>query len=235
LKPLNYHDLLDAFAESGCPVCRLLHADGERFLDLFFHENVMDFGVQAHIRAARLMCNPHAWQLLTFRGRATDTAVLTDIVLYDLLELLQGANPAERAMRTLRGKRAGDTVADSLEPTQPCICCAHVDRMEHNYIDTIAAYFGEADMQEAYRVSEGLCLPHFRLFLRQLRDPALTKTALEVQMNLWRLLKGELELFLERTRPGNEDEIIGAEADSWRRAVRQLVGERDVFGLRRKR
>jgi hypothetical protein len=234
VKPLNYHDLLDAFSESGCPICRLLRADGDRFLDLFFHENVMDVEVQQGIRQARLMCTPHAWQMLTFRGHAADTAVLAEAVLDELLTRLDSVSFSTTALRALMGQRAGGAIADALEPTQPCLCCAHLDRMEHNYIYTVATHFGDDDLQEAYRVSEGLCLPHFQQFLRQLRDPALVKTAVEVQAHLWRILKDELTLFLHRVSANNDDnEPPGAEADSWRRAIGQIVGNEAIFGVRR--
>jgi hypothetical protein len=233
VKPLNYHDLLDAFAETGCPVCRLLKADGDRFLDLLFHENIMDVGVQQSVRAARLLCSTHAWQMITFRGRAQDIAVLCEAVLDELIARVDTSTQIVPGLRLPFAQPRSNGAADALEPTQPCMCCAHIDRMEKNYIQTIATYFGEPDMQEAYRVSEGLCLPHFRLLLRALRDPMLVKTAIEVQIHLWQLLKDELTLFLHRTSPNNVDEPFGAEADSWRRAIMQLAGDEVVFGLRR--
>lgn len=233
MKPLNYHDLLDAFALSGCPVCRLLDEDSHRFLDLLLHENVMDGEVQQDFRKARLLCNNHAWQLLHFRGRAADIAVLTEAVLDELITTLASNSPTQRASRLLFGQRSSP-IADALDPTKPCLCCAHMDRMEQNYLDTLASYYHDPIVQETYGVSEGLCLPHFRLFIRRLQDAEQLKIAMRAQINIWRILKDELGLFLIRTSHGNtDDQPIGAEADSWKRAVKQLVGEKDIFGLRR--
>ena len=233
LKPLNYHDLLDAFALSGCPVCRLLHDDSHRFLDLLLHENVMDGEIQQDLRKARLLCNNHAWQLLNFRGHAADIAVLTEAVLDELIRTLEANSPSQRASRLLFGQRSTPT-ADALEPSKQCLCCAQMDRMEHNYLETLATHFHDPIVQETYQVSEGLCLPHFRLFLRRLQNPDELKIALRAQVNIWTILKDELGLFLIRTSHGNsDDQPIGAEADSWKRAVKQLVGEKDIFGLRR--
>jgi hypothetical protein len=233
VKPLNYHDLLDAFALSGCPVCRLLHADSHRFLDLLLHENVMDGEIQQEFRRARLLCNNHAWQLMHFRGHAADIAVMSEAVLDELIRTLEGSTPGQKASRWLFGSRSNPT-AEALNPQHPCLCCAHIDRMEHNYLDTLAAYFHDPIVQETYQVSEGLCLPHFRQFIQRLRTSAEVEIAVQAQINLWKILKDELGLFLIRTSHGNsDDQPIGAEGDSWKRAVRQIVGEKDIFGLRR--
>jgi hypothetical protein len=233
VKPLNYHDILDAFALSGCPICRLLHDDSHRFLDLLLHENVMDGEVQQEFRKARLLCNNHAWQLLNYRGHAADIAVLTEAVLDELIRTASDTTAGQKAARVIFGKRSSPT-ADSLSPTRPCMCCAHIDRMEHNYIDTLSTNFHDPIVQETYAVSEGLCLPHFQAFIRKLNKSQEIEIALRAQVNIWTILKDELGLFLIRTSHGSsDDQPIGAEADSWKRAVRQIVGEKDIFGLRR--
>ncbi len=193
----------------------------------------MDGEIQQDLRKARLLCNTHSWQLLHFRGHAADIAVMTEAVLDELIKALEADAPAQRATRLLLGQRASP-VAAALEPTKPCLCCAHLDRMESNYLDTLASHFHDPIVQETYAVSEGLCLPHFRQFTKLLKNPAETKIAVRAQVNIWKILKDELGLFLIRTSHGSsDDQPIGAEADSWKRAVKQIVGEKDVFGLRR--
>lgn len=86
-------------------------------------------------------------------------------------------------------------------------------------------------MQEAFRVSEGLCLPHFRQFVPLLRDPALLRTAIEAQANIWQHLKDELEQYLRQSGARATDEPMGAEGDSWQRAILAIAGDRRLFGM----
>ncbi len=57
-----YFDLLDAFGEPGCAVCRLATRSAARFLDVLSYENVNDYEVREWLRQARGFCTVHAWQ-----------------------------------------------------------------------------------------------------------------------------------------------------------------------------
>ena len=45
--------------------------------------------------------------------------------------------------------------------------------------------------------------------------------------------QGELQEFIRKYDINNAQEAMGSEGDSWRRAIRYLAGEDDIFGLRR--
>jgi len=234
LKPFSYYDLLDAFTLSGCPVCRLLTADAERFLDNLLYENTMDIGVQQGYRASRGLCNTHAWQLLEYKGNAAGIAVLSEAVLDELIGVLTSGNGAATSGRSLRGlvsKRDGEQTADALEAHKGCLCCGLLDRAESNYLQTIADHFAEGQMQEAFRVSEGLCLPHFRRFVPLLRDPAQLRIAIEAQARIWQHLKDELAMYLQQSGARATDEPMGAESDSWQRAILAIAGDKRLFGM----
>ncbi|MCL4247521.1 MAG: hypothetical protein KJ065_05185 [Anaerolineae bacterium] len=234
MKPFSYYDLLDAFTLSGCPVCRLLSLDAQRFLDSLLYENTMDIGIQQGMRASRGLCNTHAWQLLEYKGNAAGIAVLSEAVLDELISLLRSDGSPAASARSLRGlisKRDGTQTAAALDARQGCLCCGLLDRTEANYLQTIADHFAEGPMQEAFRVSEGLCLPHFRQFVPLLRDPALLRTAIEAQANIWQHLKDELEQYLRQSGARATDEPMGAEGDSWQRAILAIAGDRRLFGM----
>ncbi|MBE0690132.1 MAG: hypothetical protein IH587_08440 [Anaerolineae bacterium] len=234
MKPFSYYDLLDAFTLSGCPVCRLLIADAERFLDGLLYENTMDIGIQQGYRASRGLCNAHAWQLVEYKGNAAGIAVLSEAALDEVIALLKNGNASAASGRSLRGlmsKRDGEQTAAALEARQGCLCCGLLDRTEANYLQTIADHFEEGQMQEAFRVSEGLCLPHFRQFTPLLRDPAQLRIAIEAQARIWQHLKDELELYLRQSGARATDEPMGAEGDSWQRAILALAGDKRLFGM----
>lgn len=238
LKPFSYYDLLDAFVLSGCPVCRLLQIDADRFLQLILREATTDPAVHQRLRASLGLCNLHAWQMRDYKGWASGVAVLQESVLHELLARLREARPntVPNQLRTrLRAAGPGDQAARKLAAQQRCQCCDLMDQAEARYAQTIAAHFADSDMQEAYRASDGLCLPHFRLLLERLTDPALVTIAVEAQIRKWESLKAEIDLFLRNLDGQRLGEPTGAEGDSWIRAIHSIMGERGIFGQQRKR
>jgi hypothetical protein len=78
-----------------------------------------------------------------------------------------------------------------------------------------------------------LCLPHFRLALRAAPGAAHVEALLMMQTAIWGNLKGELDEFARKYDFNHADEDMGAEGDSWRRALGFVAGAARVFGLRR--
>ncbi len=238
MKPFSYFDLLDAFVLSGCPVCRLLSADSERFIGLLLRESTTDPGIQQRFRASRGLCNYHAWQMREFKGYASSVAVLYEAALDELIDVLNSTaskNPATNLLRRISPSTRGDQAAGSLEEAQKCQCCELMDQAEQRYIHTIASHFGEEQMQEAYRASDGLCLPHFRLLIHKLNSGDHVRMVAEAQIRKWQSLKGEIDLYLRNLDGRRLQEPMGAEGDSWIRAIEIVAGVRGVFGMRRKR
>ena len=64
-----YHDLLAAFSEPGCAVCRLLAVSADKLVDSILYEGVNDPPTREKLNAARGYCLPHA-ELLVRAGAA---------------------------------------------------------------------------------------------------------------------------------------------------------------------
>ena len=62
-KDTLYFELLDACAETGCPICRLSLESVQRHLDGALYEFVNDIEARAVLRVARGYCNDHAWDV----------------------------------------------------------------------------------------------------------------------------------------------------------------------------
>jgi hypothetical protein len=54
-----------------------------------------------------------------------------------------------------------------------------------------------------------------------------------LQREIWQRLQAELHEFMRKSDYHNMDEKMGAEGDSWQRAIARVGGEKGVFGLRR--
>ncbi|MER3404342.1 MAG: hypothetical protein C4289_03540, partial [Chloroflexota bacterium] len=79
-----YFDLLDAFGEPGCALCRLATRSTARFLDVLSYENVNDYEVREWLRQARGFCTVHAWQWADDVRDGLGTAIIYRDVLHSV-------------------------------------------------------------------------------------------------------------------------------------------------------
>jgi hypothetical protein len=237
VKSFNYYDLLDAFVLSGCPVCRLLTIDSDRFLQLVLRESTTDPGFHSRLRSSLGMCNQHAWQLRDYKGWSSGVAAIHEAALDELIVRLREARPTplkKSLLKRLFPPHLGAVAADRLRAEKRCQCCQLLDEAETRYLKTIAQYFGQDTMQEAFRASDGLCFPHFRAFLGWLDDAELAQIAIDAQIRKYESLKLEIDLFLSNLDGRQTGGQMGPEGDSWIRGILSTVGARGVFSSQRR-
>ncbi|NOZ05025.1 MAG: hypothetical protein GXP41_01555 [Chloroflexi bacterium] len=205
-------DLKLAFQEEGCPVCRLRHQSEQRYIYNLLWENVTDGGIRAMLVRSLGFCHAHSWQLQETEQKQWNDGLGTGIIYEDLTErALAGLkaytqevsrsparNMAPRWWKRLRrlwpsqphgahdsGPANNDFLPASLVPRGPCRVCELGDRTEATYLSWLLRSLSDDDFQEAYRTSDGLCLPHLRQALALARDenpdtlPTLTEIAEE--------------------------------------------------------
>jgi hypothetical protein len=237
VRPSGYFDLIETLPQPGCAVCNLLVRDVEHYLDSFLYEYVNDPASHLAFREGRGLCNKHGWQLRNFTENALGIAILYNAALDEALTLIKqppGSVMSPTGLARLIGVsagRGGAALADRLEPTRSCPVCESFRESEERYIQILGEHLDDARVQEAYQNSVGLCLPHFRQALRAIRDAGALEWLITAQREIWGRLKAELEDFI---RKNNQyvAEPIGAERDSWLRAIGRLSGEAGVFGTR---
>lgn len=238
--PLRYFDLIEAFPQPGCALCRLLLRGVEQFIDSMLYEFTNTNDMHAAFSASRGMCSEHG-HLLRYnkQGNVLAIARLYRTALDDVLAALNApAAPPQSpswAERLLGGAaRANNApLADRLEPETGCIACDVMAEYERDYVGIICRYAGEARFQEAFQASDGLCLPHFRQVTRALTNPDDTRALVGIQTAIWQGLRAELETFIDKQNYEHIGEPIGREGDSWVRAIMRMAGEKGVFGIRR--
>jgi Family of unknown function (DUF6062) len=223
--PFGYFDLLEAFPKPGCAVCRLLDHDVDRFLDTLLFEYPVDPITQNNFRASRGLCHEHSWRLPGYNN-ALATAILYNAVLDEMLQISEQA-PAEKqtTFARLRGNGTNSALADALAPTRPCPACVVRSDAEKRYLQVLGERIGGERLGEAFRASDGLCLPHFRGVLAVTRDPENARQITMTQRAIWAKLKNELELFLHKS-DAHYHEQMGSEANSWLRAIARIAGEK---------
>lgn len=236
LTPFGFFDLIETFPKHGCAVCNLLLRDVDRLLDSIVYEFVTDPEMQNKFRASRGLCNEHSWQLAKI-GNALGVAILYEGVIDEVLKTLDqvavGGGSQNGFARRLFQQNSNAALLAALEATQPCIACEAENAAEAEYVNVLSSYLSDERMAQAYRASDGLCFDHFKQTLGQTSDAEKAKLLIGIQREIWQRLQAELLEFMRKNDFQHAAEAMGAEGDSWLRAVGRVGGEKGVFGLRR--
>ena len=224
--PHGYYDLLERLERPGCAICALILHAGKQYMESLLYEFSLDEGVQRAFRSGRGLCNYHSWLLVHQHGYSLSVSVLFESALDEVVEIMESTSPAASAsgMVRLLSRSLGGGLEDRLEPEGPCLVCANVQEAESRYVQTFAEHWSMEALQTAFRTSDGLCLPHLREVLRQLEARTERKQLIEFHVAKWTALKAELDQFQLKSAYNYVGEPMGAEADSWKRAVARLTG-----------
>lgn len=223
--PFGYFDLLEAFPQPGCAVCRLLERDVARYLDTLLYELTVDPPTQTAFRASRGLCHDHTW-ILPDLNNTLAVAILYDAVVDELIRAAAQAQPRQPgALDRLRKSSAASGVAQSLQPRQPCPACVVRDDAQRRYLQVLGEYAGDARLRPAFEQSDGLCLPHFTALLNLVADAENARLLIDVQAQKWVALKAELVQLLHKLDAHYHAEM-GTEANSWLRALARVAGEK---------
>jgi hypothetical protein len=208
-----YYELLDRLPLGGCVICRAVGAGMDSYLNAYLEEGVTDEDNWGALKAAHGWCGRHARRL---EAKADGLAVA----------LFYGHLIEESLAQALGPLSALGRLKDALAPGRPAACpgCQRERESEASHCHLMAQAAGEAEAQGPMRAHLQLCLPHFRDSLRRASGPALAFLR-DDQGGKLKALRGELELFVRKTsHDGSLREPLGAEADSWKRALKRWYG-----------
>lgn len=226
--PTSYFNLLEAFPQRGCAICTILLQATRHRLDSLLYEYVTDPAIHHKLRASRGLCNEHGRQLAALQ-QGLGTAILMEAALDEVLQLidqsLSSTGQWRKLPRALSLQPPQAALAQALDPTQPCFICQH----QHEQADYLAATLGasitDERLQAAYRASDGLCLPHFKLTLQQTPRADHAQRLADIQRQIWQALRDDLRELMRKSNVQGQREAFGAEGDSWRRALARLSSE----------
>jgi len=221
-KDTRYFDLIEAFSEPGCPVCRVSLELARHYVDSILYEYVNDPGVRDEIRKSHGYCNEHAWWMLDVGGAGLGIAIFQRDIVQTVLDLTEtlpnGRNAPQSAQELLK----------RLQPTAECPVCAHRRTMDDITLDTLLQHIGDEKLARALVGSAGLCLPHFSRALELVDNAEALKQLVALQQSTLTRLRDDLAEFIRKNDYRFRDEGFGKEGDSWRRAIGIVSGERGV-------
>lgn len=209
-----YYELMDKLdAGPGCPICLSVRNAMDSYLNGYLEEGVTDEANWGALKAAEGWCGRHAHQL---EAKADGLAVA---LFYGHL-----VEEAEAAIHGTGDKLARVRALFGSEKKAPCPGCLRQHEAEGGQAHLLGAAAGEAEAQAKMGASLQLCVPHLRLSLRY-ADGAAARFLREDQGAKLKALREELRLFAHKTsQDGRGKEPLGAERDSWKRALRRWYG-----------
>jgi hypothetical protein len=235
--PLSLFSLIDMMKKDGCPVCRQTYNDVESYLHSLFFEGYKFPENHDQFRAGRGLCNAHAWQAAeSFKGALLNIATFYRGALHEVIQALDSPTVGGAARSGLSRLFGGETapsspLADKLEATGPCVACKIRATSEQLYTRTIGENATDQRLTKAYKDSDGLCLPHFRMALRYARGSAEQQALVTLQRGVWETLLADLDTFREMHDHRRTGEYMQVERDSWLRVLRGMAGEDRMFGV----
>jgi hypothetical protein len=211
----------------GCPVCRLVHKQTDRYLDSILYEAVLDPDVRAKLKASHGFCRDHVEMLRSKPGRALGIALIYRDIIRSICETVGKAEQGGRGslLRQILG-RSGEPPAavGRLSADQVCPACEIGAQAESRIIDLLAAYLDEEELYQAYAQGEGLCLAHLVQALEIVDGAAALENLVRPQVDRYRRMLGDLDEFIRKRDHRFKGEKYGEEGDVWLRAMNAVIG-----------
>jgi Family of unknown function (DUF6062) len=230
--------LVEACARPGCPVCACLREVAARHLGAVVAEHVTDPLTRTRLTEAWGFCAAHAAALREIPDAALGTAIVYQGLVERACRWLDATAAAvethdgRRSWRSLVGhRRRGWRLGSAPRPRRErCPVCVELAAAERSHLDALLASLGDAELDQAYAGSDGLCLPHLELALA--RDGSRPGTARLVALTREKLraLADDLRRFVDKHDHRAKPSFTDGEARAWRLALQLVAGQADVFG-----
>ncbi|MDR1399390.1 MAG: hypothetical protein LBJ41_05670 [Treponema sp.] len=209
-KHINFFELRDACAESGCPLCRIVVRRAEQYIDNTLFEHVSDRSFRKAYRLAGGFCAFHSRGLESFRDGLA-VAILGRDILEDRLIAFKKRKP--------------------WRPVERCPVCVEQDNIEKEYLTFLIQSDHDENGQEVrayFTASEGLCAPHYaRLISLAKRIPAWLT---EFHERKFETLFTRTSQFIELSAYGQQEKFAQLDQKDklvWKELALNLRGNRD--------
>jgi hypothetical protein len=217
------HDLIEAFGQPGCPVCRLTAESVDAYLTAVCYEQVNDLDLREQLRSAGGFCRAHAERFLRQRlGQLASAIVYRDVLSTARKRLAGESGQLGRSkLATLLSGRRGRREAR----TGPaCPGCDVEAEAEERYLAALRRRLPDPAVRERYEAGDGLCLPHIDQALQA--DDEGTRALAEAAVAMLGTLVAELDEYIRKHDYRFQTPVWDGGEDTPERAVERAVGSR---------
>ena len=223
-KHTPYYELIDAQAQAGCPICRLVYKTSDRYLDAILFEATLDPSVRDKLKHSHGFCAEHVAMMRAKPGRALGSALIYRDALRMLTEALDALPARVISLRERVGLGRRQAPSAALEAEQPCPACGIAASAAADNIGLLLAHLDDPDMQAAYVAGDGLCLPHLRQAIDATTDAATLRQLIEPQVTRNIAMLADLDEYIRKRDHRFRDEKMGDEGDVWLRVMNVITG-----------
>ncbi len=239
-------DLLSAFRQPGCPLCRIRQQAADRYLFGLLWENMGNMSVRQKLAENLGFCPEHTWQLehlaaSEFAGETGTSILYREIVHHVLnrLRVLEASLPDDPPASRRQKEQVCHRVR-AQTPVQSCPVCVDVAAAEERNMHWLIAGCPDPVFRARYAASDGLCLSHLG---RVVEEAAITDPNAAHFFVRLAILKGEtlianLDGYVRKRAWEHRLEVIEPdEQNAACRAARFLggLGEQDKTEIQRQR
>jgi hypothetical protein len=216
------YELLEAFDQPGCAVCRLTAESVHGYIGSLVYEYVNKPATHMAVRAARGFCTTHSWHALEqVNASALGIAVLYEGLIRNLLKDMGTIAPDS-------GRRQVGQAAGALKPQAACPVCEHRDTVETHVLRNLLESMSQPEFAAAFGGSAGLCLAHLRQALDWNGHHAAKAVLLAAQQEIWAALQRDLTEYIRKNDYRFADEEMGEEGTGPRRAIESFAGAKGI-------
>jgi ribosome biogenesis GTPase A len=208
---------------SGCPICATQSQAIFQFFAQWQHQLATDRRAQRAFAAAGGFCPGHTWQ---FQQLAAPQDL--SVGYAPLVELLQRDVARAAAEPPLV---AASRLKDRLSSSEHCPACRVLrDTERSSLLEHLARIAAGGESGQA-ALEAGWCLAHLRAALQTDLGPATARRLLEEQAEQLEVTLEDMRSYSLKRTAVRRGIINTREAEAWRRALVQLVGERAARGV----
>jgi hypothetical protein len=233
-----YTDLLDAFKQPGCPVCRLERSAVDGYLDNLFQSNLKDLEVSQGLRESLGLCREHSWQMLDSKfGDALTFSLIYHEILQSAIHGLQSVEKPPQSPRRIHSMLERfkhnptgkfKTAVLPLTPQKGCPACEQRDRMARLALEILGVSLENEVMSNSLASSDGLCLPHLRLAFVQMQDATAYRILISISTEKLESMRRELVEIIRKNETRSKKEEFKDLRAIWVKILCVTVGEQQI-------
>jgi len=203
----------------GCAVCNHVIKIARDFFAQWQCALAYKEKAQSEFASELGLCAVHIWQLDEMSSPLGESSGLTHLTKR-VAEMLSTAEP---------GSIAASCVEEILHTTKSCRVCRMLGAAELSYIARLAEFLVNANAQEIYGRSQGVCLRHLARLLTIMSDE-LGEFLLAAASRQFEKLSEQMQSYAVKRNAIRRDLINSDEEDAYLRALIHLVGAKDYSG-----
>jgi hypothetical protein len=230
--PAFYFDILEFLSRGRCPACELVRQKPMHYIDHALYGLVTDPQAQNLFADTGGYCRRHAEMLLRIPwGSALGVAILYNRLVEDAAEAITAGREQIADHQKRDGFSLGLFSAKGRKKTRSndnpdCLACKVERETEEGVLRTLVERLraGDERLTGAVEGSEGFCLYHLDRAFQIGTDEKAGAVLRRHGLRRAERLLAELKEFIRKSDYRHTREEMGAEGDSWMRAVAWVTG-----------